>query len=196
MLGGVEHIEVSGEAANGQEAIDLVAKLRPNVVLMDIGMPVISGVEATRYLRQHYPETKVIALTMHADRHYIKAMLEEGASGYLLKNCTYDELIESITQVHQGKKYLDSEATGVLVDSYIGREEEEAPQEKDPRLSDREFEVLKLYAEGSSTKEIADQLFISVKTVGTHRQNLLDKLGLASTADLVKYAIRKGIIRL
>lgn len=196
MLGDVDHIEVLAEAKNGSEAVDLVGKLNPNVVLMDIAMPEMSGVEATRYIHNHYPDTKVIALTMHSDRHFIKAMLEEGAHGYLFKNCTYTELVESIMQVSQGKKYLDSEATGILMDSFLGQDEQQALDETLSKLSEREFEILKLYAEGKSTKEIADQLFISVKTVGTHKQNVQDKLNLHSTTDMVKYALKMGIIRL
>lgn len=196
MLGGVDDFEVLAEARNGTEAIEKTRILKPDVILMDIGMPEISGVEATRYIRQHYPETKIIALTMHADKHYVQAMLAAGVHGYLFKNCTYAQLVEGITQVHQGKKYLDGMSTEILIDSYLGQDEQEASQHQDPRLSGREFEVLKLYAEGKSTKEISERLFISVKTVGSHKQNICEKLGLSSTADMIKYALRNGITEL
>lgn len=196
MLSESPDIEVVAEATNGLEAIEKVSEFNPDIVLMDIGMPVQNGIEATKYIHQNFDDSRVIALSMHADKHYIKTMLEAGASGYLFKNCTYNQLIEGITTVFQGKKYLDGEATEVLIQSYLGKEDSPEDFIKEAKLSEREFEILKLLAEGKSTREVSEILFISVKTVGTHKQNLLEKLELKSTADLVKYALKKGIIHI
>ena len=196
MFSGSEEIEVVAEAINGAEAIEKVSTYHPDVVLMDIGLPDQNGIEVTRFLRQNHPESRIIALSMHSDKHYIKAMLEAGASGYLFKNCTYNQLIEGITTVYQGKKYLDGEATEVLIHSYLGKEDSQEEIKQETKLSEREFEILKLFAEGQTTREISEKLFISVKTVGTHKQNLLEKLELKTTADLIKYALKKGIIRI
>lgn len=196
MLMEAPEIEVIGEGENGNEAIEKVALYAPDIVLMDIGMPEKNGIEASLYLCKNFPKTKIIALTMHADKHYITAMLEAGASGYLFKNCTFTQLIEGITSVYNGRKYLDGEATEVLIQTYLGKPETYNELPGDPKLSDREFEIMKMFAEGLSTKEISEKLFISVKTVGSHKQNILEKLELTSTADLVKYAIKKGIIHI
>lgn len=196
MLSESPGIEVVAEATNGLEAIEKVSEFKPDIVLMDIGMPEQNGIEATKYIHRNFDKSRVIALSMHADKHYIKTMLEAGASGYLFKNCTYNQLIEGITTVFQGKKYLDGEATEVLIQSYLGKEDSPEDLIKEAKLSEREFEILKLLAEGKSTREVSEILFISVKTVGTHKQNLLEKLELRSTADLVKYALKKGIIHI
>ena len=161
---------------------------------MDLSLPIINGVDATRILQNELPGTKVLVLSMHAEKNYIKEALEAGAFGYLFKDCTYDQLIEAIHTVNQGKKYLSDKITEVLIKDYLNKDEE--IQDKSPELSERESEILKLIAEGKSTREIADLLFVSVKTVGTHKQHILEKLKLKSTADLIKYAIKKGIVRL
>jgi len=196
MLSESSDIEIVAEANDGSDAIQKVSDYKPDIVLMDIGLPGQNGIEVTKYISQNFKESRVIALSMHTDKHYIKAMLEAGASGYLFKNCTFNQLIEGITTVFQGKKYLDGEATEVLIQSYLGKED--APEDliKETKLSEREFEVLKLLADGDSTREVSEKLFISVKTVGTHKQNLLEKLELKSTADLIKYALKNGIIHI
>ncbi len=191
LLSNSEEIEVISQAENGRDAIDKAKIQNPDIIIMDIGMPIISGIEATGILRKEMPEVKVIALSMHSEKHFIKGMLDAGAYGYLFKNCAFDELISSIKSVYNGKKYLSHKITEVLIDEYIGKPSIEG---KDSGLSDREIEILKLIAEGLSSRDIADKLFVSVKTVGTHKKNILDKLNLNSTADLVKYAIKKGII--
>lgn len=196
MLSESPNIEVVAEATNGSDAIEKVATYHPDIVLMDIGMPGQNGIEVTTYLQQNFSESRIIALSMHTDKHYIKAMLEAGASGYLFKNCTFNQLLEGITTVHEGKKYLDGEATEVLIHSYLGHEDSPNEIVHDVKLSERESEVLKLIAEGKTTREVSEKLFISVKTVGTHKQNILEKLELGSTADLIKYALKKGIIRI
>ncbi|MCF8234474.1 MAG: response regulator transcription factor [Bacteroidales bacterium] len=193
LLSDAGDIEIVGEAENGKMALEQIEKLNPNVVLMDVSMPVMSGVEATRNILKNHPEVKVIALTMHSDQHYVKAMLEAGARGYLFKNCTYDQLIDAINSVHSGKKYLSNDITEVLIQEYLNKDENKA---ETTGLTARELEVLILFAEGKSTKEIADEIFVSIKTVGTHRQHILEKLNLNSTADMVKYAIRNGLVSL
>lgn len=187
-------IEIVGQAENGQEAIEKAKNLKPDIVIMDLSMPVINGVDATRILHKELPETRVLVLSMHCDKHYIKEALEAGASGYLFKNCTYDQLIEAVNTVYRGKKYLSDKITEVLIQDYLSKEEKVCDNSQE--LSERESEILKLKAEGKSTREISDMLFISVKTVGTHKQHILEKLNLKSIADLIKYAIKKGIVEL
>lgn len=188
-----ELIEIAGEAGNGIEAIDVAREIQPDIVLMDIGMDGMNGIEATRIIRNELPDAKVIGLSMHADKNYIKEMLEAGASGYILKNCTHGQLNEAILAVHKGNKYLSDEITDIVISEYLTAGENGAP--KKPVLTQRETEILKLYAEGFSTHEIADKLFISVKTVGTHKQNIMKKVSLKSVADMVKYALKNGIVQ-
>ena len=187
-------IEIIAQAENGQEAIEKAKNLKPDIIIMDLSMPVINGVDATRILHKELPETRVLVLSMHCDKHYIKEALEAGASGYLFKNCTYDQLIEAVNTVYRGKKYLSDKFTEVLIQDYLSKEEKVCDNSQE--LSERESEILKLKAEGKSTREISDMLFISVKTVGTHKQHILEKLNLKSIADLIKYAIKKGIVEL
>lgn len=187
-------IEIVDQAENGQEAIEKAKKLKPDIVIMDLSMPVINGVDATRILHKELPEIRVLALSMHCDKHYIKEALEAGVSGYLFKNCTYDQLIEAINTVYQGEKYLSAKITEVLIRDYLSKEEE--VHDNSEELSERESNILKLVAEGKSTREISDVLFISVKTIGTHKQHILEKLNIKSTAGLIKYAIKKGIVGL
>ncbi|MDP2336358.1 MAG: response regulator transcription factor [Bacteroidota bacterium] len=194
LLSASPQIEIVDQAENGQEAIEKAKKLKPDIVIMDLSMPVINGVDATRILHKELPGIRVLALSMHCDKHYIKEALEAGVSGYLFKNCTYDQLIEAINTVYQGEKYLSAKITEVLIRDYLSKEEE--VHDNSEELSERESEILKLMAEGKSTREISDVLFISVKTVGTHKQHILEKLNLKSTADLIKYAIKKGIVGL
>jgi DNA-binding NarL/FixJ family response regulator len=187
-------IEVIAEAKDGKEATEKAQKLKPDVVLIDIGMPVMNGIEATRIIKKENPKIKVIAVSMHSDRQFVKGVLEAGADGYLLKNCTYRQLIEAVQSVISGKKYLSDDITEMVIQAYLDPEDETSEGQKD--LSDRELEVLKLYAEGKSTREIGEKLFISVKTVGTHKQHIFEKLDINSNADMVKYAIKEGLIQL
>ena len=191
LLSASPQIEIVGQAENGQEAIEKSKALKPDIVIMDINLPVINGVVATRILHTELPAIKVLILSMHAEKHFIKEALEAGATGYLFKDCTYNQLIEAINTVYQGNKYLSAKITEVLIDDYLNKEEDPDIQQK---LTERESEIFKLLVEGASTLEISKQLFISVKTVGTHKQHILEKLNLKSTVDLIKYAIKKGII--
>ena len=194
LLSQASEIEVVAHAENGKDAVSKAKKFNPDIVLMDIGMPEMNGVQATEILHKAHPDIKVIALSMHSDKQYIKGMLEAGAYGYLFKNCTYDQLTEAINTVSTGKKYLSDKITEVLIEDYLGKEAD--AKEGKALLTKREFEVLKLIAEGKPIREIADLLFVSIKTIGTHKQNILDKLELKSTTDLVKYALKNGIIHI
>jgi DNA-binding NarL/FixJ family response regulator len=194
LLSQSDEIEIIAQAEDGKDAVDKTRKFNPDIVLMDIAMPVMNGVVATELLNNELPDVRVIALSMHSDKQYIKGMLEAGAYGYLFKNCTYDQLIEAVMTVHDGNKYLSDKITEVILDDYLGKESEKS--EIDPNLTSRESEVLELLAEGKSIREISETLFVSIKTIGTHKQNILDKLNLKTTTDLVKYAIKKGIIHL
>lgn len=188
------NIEVIGQAKDGKEAVESAKKLKPDILIMDIGMPLVNGIEATGILKKEIPDLKIIGLTMHADKTYVKGMLEAGADGYLFKNCAYDELMLAINTVSVGNKYLSNEITDVIINEYIGKQND--VEVVDPILSERELEVLTLVAQGKSSNEIAEELFVSVKTVGTHKQHIYEKLNINSTVDLVKYAIKKGIISL
>jgi two-component system, NarL family, response regulator NreC len=185
-------IEVIGEAKDGMEATKKAKKLKPDLILIDIGMPVMNGIEATRVIKKDDPQIKIIAVSMHSDRQFVKGVLEAGADGYLLKNCTYRQLIDAIQSVVSGKKYLSDDITEMVIQGYLDPEDE---SESKTDLSEREVEVLKLYAEGKSTREISERLFISVKTVGTHKQHIFEKLGIKSNADMIKYAIKEGLIQ-
>lgn len=198
---GLEHlisnnsdIEIIAQASNGREAVDLAREYKPNVVLMDVGMPEINGIEATKILKKSNPEIKIIALSMHSDKQYIKGMLEAGAAGYLLKNTTVHQAIEAINIVHQGKKYLSTDITEALINNYLGRDDQHFLDTSE--LTQREFEILKLYANGKETREIAKMLYLSVKTIGTHRQNILEKLNIKNTVGMVKFALKHEIIQL
>ncbi len=157
-------------------------------------MPKLSGVQATQQIRSKLPDMKIIALSMHSEKHYVKGMLEAGASGYLFKNCTYAQLIKAIETVYAGKKYLGDEITEVLIEDYLDNTDSKSTDTDS--LTERELEVLKLYAEGKTTREISEQLFVSVKTIGTHKQHIQEKLGIKTTVEMIKYALKKGVITL
>lgn len=186
---------VVGEASTGEEAIDLVGDLTPSVVVMDVGLPGLSGFEATRRIRDAYPDVQVLALTVHDSEAYVFQMLQAGATGYVVKRAPADEVIQAVKGAHRGEAVLHPTAAKLLIRDYLSRVErgEEASYDA---LSDREREILKLIAEGKTNKEIAELLYLSVKTIQTHRANLMRKLGMHDRTELVKYAIRKGLIGL
>jgi two-component system response regulator NreC len=186
---------IVGEAETGQEAIRRVAELSPDVVLMDIEMPGMNGIEATRRIKADAPAAAVLALTMYEDDQYFFEMLRAGASGYVPKRAAPDELVSAIRAVSRGEVFLYPSLAGRLVQDYLrrGPAGEEPPSDE---LTPREQEVLTLIAEGFSNNEIADRLVISAKTVDRHRENLMRKLKLHNRVDLVKYALRKGLIGL
>ena len=192
LLQSCSDIEIVGEATNGKEAIEKVSQLSPEVVLMDIAMPVMGGVEATRRIRKDNPEIGVLVLTQYEDSEYILSMLKAGAKGYIAKTATAAELVAAIRAVHKGESFLYPSATTALIKEYLTRARGE--QSEYERLTDRERETLQLVAEGRSNQEIADRLFISVKTVLRHRTNIMEKLGFHNRTELIKYAISKGLI--
>lgn len=188
-------LEVVGVASSGEEAIEKVRELEPNVVLMDIGMPGLSGFEATRRIRESSPGVQVVALTVHDSEGYVFQMLQAGATGYVVKRAPSEDVILAVKRAHQGEAVLHPSVAKLLIKDYLARVAKGEETSFDT-LSDREREILKLIAEGQTNREIADTLFLSIKTVQAHRANLMRKLGMHDRTELVKYAIRKGIIGL
>lgn len=192
MLQNWPDFEIVGEANDGHQAIRLVQDLKPDVLLLDISMPGLNGIEALRKLREIGSPTRIVILSMHSDRHYVTESIKAGARGYLLKDSTLDELVAGIRAVVRGEVYLSSCIAGVLVNDYVSLSSAvSGPAEI---LTSREREVLQLIAEGRSTKDAASLLNISVKTIETHRKRIMDKLGVHSVAELTRYAIREKII--
>ena len=189
-------IEVVGEAANGREALEKVKQLVPDVVLMDLAMPTMGGLEATRRIRREFAGTKVLALTQYDDSEYVIPIIEAGARGFVTKMAAFSELASAIQAVYNGDSYLSPSAAAALVEEYQQKTTVEG--EKDPyqMLTDREREVLKLVVEGHTTREIADILVVSPKTVEWYKTSLMKKLNIHNRTDLIRYAIRKGIIAL
>jgi two-component system response regulator NreC len=193
LIGKETGMEVIGEAENGRKALKMVQKIRPSVVIMDVTMPDMNGIEATRKIVTEVPGVKVIALSMHSDRRFVLGMLEAGAAGYLMKDCAFDELAKAVRSVATGHTYLSPSIADVLVKGYLDKIDEKISVGRSP-LTQREREILQLLAEGQSSKEIAAHLNVSVKTVETHRRNMMQKLNMRSVAELTKYAIREGLI--
>lgn len=193
LLGMEPDIEVVGEAADGQEAVTLAQALRPDVVVMDLLMPRMDGLEATRQICTRLPETRVLVLTMQTEDHYLLRVLEAGGSGYVLKRSADNELIAAIRVVHRGEVYLYPSAAGVLLEAY--RRGGHTGETRERTLTEREEEVLTLTAEGYSNTEIAGRIYLSPKTVDTYRQRIMEKLGLHHRAELVRYALDRGLLR-
>jgi DNA-binding NarL/FixJ family response regulator len=187
-------MQIVGEAEDGRAAIAKAKELVPNVVLMDISLPDIDGFEATRQIKRALPTTAILALTMHESDEYFFKMLDAGASGYVPKKAAPTDLVSAIRVVHEGGVFLYPSVAKALVRDYMGRVAEGGEREAFDGLTDREQEVLKLIADGLPNQDIADKLTISVKTVERHRANIMAKLNLHSRTELVKYAIRKGLI--
>ncbi|MBI4685460.1 MAG: response regulator transcription factor [Nitrospirae bacterium] len=190
-----DDVEILGEASDGKEAIDKASKLNPDVILMDIAMPGLGGLEATFEIKKKNPEIKILILSQYDDKEYISRFLKAGVSGYILKKAVGTELINAIRAVARGESYLHSAIASSVIDGYIGRKTiaVEDPYEK---LTDREKQILKLIAEGHTHKEIADILGISAKTAIAHQTNISEKLDIHARAGLIKFAITKGIIKL
>ena len=186
-----EEIKVVGEASTGREAVEKAGEIRPDIVIMDISMPILNGLEATRQIRRLYPECKVLVLTMHENRESVRQILKAGAIGYVIKKSAAGQLFNAIDAVNRGEAFFSPTISKMLLEDYL--EETDSPDEI---LSSRETEVLQLVAEGHTNKEIADLLFISVKTVEGHKDNIKKKLGIYNQAGLIKYAIGKGMIYL
>jgi DNA-binding NarL/FixJ family response regulator len=184
-------IEVVGEAADGKRAIDAVVQFDPDVVLMDIQMPVLNGLDATREIHKRFPSTRILVLTQHEDKEYVVPLLRAGAVGYITKTARATELIGAIRAVYDEGAYLPPRITQAVVTAVA---ESADSGEEQTLLTEREVQVLSLVAEGFSSREIAERLSISAKTVDTHRANIMEKLGAHNVAELIKYAIRKGIV--
>lgn len=184
--------EVVGEAADGLEAISQAHRLRPDVAIVDISMPGLNGIEVVRRLHAELPATRTLVLTMHEEDEYVLHVVRAGASGYLLKDSAVSELIQAVRQVHAGRRHFGASAARVLAEEVVQPRAD--PGDPYGRLTAREREIFHLVAEGSTSKEIARRLEISVKTAENHRANILDKLGVRNTAELVRYAVRKGLL--
>lgn len=189
-----QNMEIIGEASTGARAIELAAQLQPDVIVMDITLPDISGIEATREIKKAQPSSAIVALTIHEDEQYFFEMLQAGASGYVPKRAASEDLISAIRAAHNGEIYLYPTLAKALVSDFLGRSHNEQEDNALDELTPREMEVLELLAGGFTNDEIANHLVISPHTVARHRENLMRKLGLHSKSELVKYAIRKGII--
>jgi two-component system response regulator NreC len=185
-------MEVIGEAGNGEEAVQVAERLRPDVVVMDISMPVKDGLAATAEITERLTGIRVLVLTMHAEEQYLLRVLEAGGSGYVLKRSADTELMEAIRTVHRGEAFLYPSATRLLLEAYQRGDRSEPPA--GGRLSEREAEVLRLTAEGYSNSEIGGQLYLSPKTVDTYRQRIMEKLGLHHRAELVRYALETELL--
>lgn len=194
LLEGQADLKIIGEASSGEEAVKMAEKYQPDIVVMDITLPDISGIEATRRIKQAFPNIAVIALTIHEDEQYFFEMLQAGASGYVPKRAAPDDLINAIRTVYANDIYLYPTLAKALVSDYLGRRSTEPDQANLDELTSREVEVLEMLAQGNSNEEIAEALSISKHTVARHRENLMRKLNLHSRSELVKYAIRKGLI--
>lgn len=185
-----DDIDIVGEAAEGKEAVDKARQLEPDVVLMDVAMPLMDGLEATRRIRKENPRTKILILTQYDNKEYVLSSIKSGASGCIPKRAVVSELVSAIRAVHRGDSFLYPSVTKFLVEDYLQRVEED-PYDQ---LTAREREILKLVAEGRTNREIAGLLSVSVKTVLGHRTNLMEKLDIHNRTELIKYAIRKGLI--
>lgn len=187
-------LEVAGEAADGREAVDLTDQLRPDVVVMDIAMPRLNGIDATSQIVKRHPTTGVIILSMHSDEQYLMRALSSGARGYLLKDSAESDLIRAVRTVREGKPFFSPEISQTLLEDYLRQLQERGVSDSYDLLTDREKEVLQLLAEGKSNKEVATVLNLSPYTVETHRTRIMQKLNLHNTAEIVLYAVRKRII--
>lgn len=189
-------MEVAGETDSGQATVRMARELRPDVIIMDIGMPDLNGMEATRQIMMDNREVKVLALSMHSDRRYVTEMLRAGACGYVLKDGAFEELIRAIRTVVTDRIYLSPDVAGGVVESHVRHQVADGQKSAFMILTNREREVLQLLAEGHTTRGIASTLCLSVKTIETHRRNIMEKLDLHSMAELTKYAVREGLTML
>ncbi len=187
-------LEVVGEAGDGRQALDLVDRLHPDVVIMDLSMPGMGGIEATKHVKERHPAVNVLALTMHEDESYVFQLLRAGASGYVLKRAAAQDLVQAVRAAARGEAFLYPSIARKVVEDYLKRVEQGEERERYDGLTEREREVLTLIAQGLTNQQIAQKLYISIKTVQTHRAHILEKLGLHDRTELVRYAIRKGLI--
>jgi len=194
LLEGESNIQVVGEAENGREAVKKIEKLEPDIVIMDISMPLLNGIEATRQIKSMSPQTKVIILSMHCQDHYISELFSYGASGYLLKDSTGSDIIKGICDVFRGDTCLSPSISRRVIENYMSLKNSSAQEDLYSALTNREREVFQMIAEGHSTKSISNELCISPSTVKTHRANIMSKLNLENIPQLIQFAIRTGIV--
>src|SRR5512138_705800 len=191
LLTGLKDIVIKGEANNGKELMDQIGNATPDIILMDISLPDISGIELTKQLTRLYPRVKILILSMYTNEDFIFNALKAGATGYLPKNTSRQELLDAIYALHSGQEFFGHSISKVILKSYVrhATEQEKSPESLQMLLSGREIEILKLYAEGLNNKEISEKLSISIRTVESHKNHIVRKLGLKSTVDMVKFAI-------
>jgi two-component system response regulator NreC len=189
-------MEVVGEAEDGRKALRLVQELLPDIIVMDISMPNLNGIDATRRIISQFPQVRVIALSIHSNKRFVADMLKAGTSGYILKECLFDEFVQAIRAVYSGVRYLSPRIIGVVVDNYVEHLSAAPPDSSLSILTDREHEVLQLLTEGKTTKQIALELHVSPKTIEANRHRIMEKLDIHSVAELTKYAIREGLTSL
>jgi|SRR5690348_4492915 len=194
LLEAEEDMSVVGEAENGRQAVQMVKRLQPDVVVMDIAMPSLNGLEATRQISRDNPKSKVLILSSHSDDEYVQQLTDAGASGYLVKQTAAQDLVAAIREARKGNAFFSPAISKRLLDHYRASIEKPPSDRRSPKLTPRELEVLQLIAEGFANKQIAGELFISIKTVEKHRQQLMHKLDIHDVAGLTRYAIAKGII--
>ncbi len=194
MLQSQPDMEIVGEAEDGEDAVHQAEMLRPNVVIMDLAMPKLPGIEATRLIRQRWPEVHVLGLTMHEDQEYFFQLVQAGASGYVVKGASPDDLLSGVRAVAAGKAYLCPGAAQAVLDDYLHRVQRGEESESYGRLTPREQEVVTLIGEGLTAHQIAARLFLSEHTVARHRANTMEKLGLHNKAELIRYAVRAGLV--
>lgn len=196
LLSGINDIEIAGEASDGNEALIKTETLKPHLVIMDISMPEVSGIEVTKTITQKFPQVYVLILSMYTEEDFIMSAIEAGIKGYLPKNTTREELLKAIRTIYSGKDYYGELISQIILKSYINTaQKKNSPEEKDIKcLSSREIEILKLIVEGLNNQEIADKLFISIRTVESHKSHIMQKLELKTTVDMVKFAIKNNLV--
>ncbi|HUI28381.1 MAG TPA: response regulator transcription factor [Candidatus Kryptonia bacterium] len=188
-------IEIVGEVADGRAALDAVQRLKPAVAILDISLPGLNGIEVTRHLAKSAPETKVLILSMHADDAYIRQSLHAGAKGYLLKDADDHDLLRAVNALNAGGSFFSPAVSRVVLDAFLHRSDANVATDELALLSDREREVLQLIAEGKSNKDVAQLLNVAVSTVESHRKRVMEKLDLHNTAEMVRFAVRKGVVQ-
>ena len=193
LIEGLSGYNIIGRAKNGRQAIEVARREKPDIIIMDISMPEMNGIDATSSIIEEMPFCKIIILSMHSDKRFIIGALEAGASAFLLKECAFQELNQALDAVHKGQTYLSPQIAGTVVHDYRSRL---LSEKKEKNLTTKEREVLQLISEGRSTKEIADRLFVSVKAIEGRRRRLMEKLQISTVAGLVKYAIKEGLTEL
>lgn len=194
----LKDVAIAGEAANGEDSITMYESLKPDLVIMDISMPGMNGIEATRVIKENDPNAKILILTMHDNQEYLNQIIRSGAKGFVLKNTDKEELLDAVRTVAGGENFFSKDISKLIIDNYIrsAKETDKVEGYKEVPLTKREIEILKFIAEGNSNQEIANKLYISYNTVDTHRKNIMHKLSIKNTAGLVRYAIEKGLIAL